>query len=63
VNGIVVTVAQGNDPTRQHATRRIGFGKFVAGAVLAHGKNTITVVAHTGYGARLRAVVVLDVPG
>ena len=63
VKGLVLTQAAGDGPTRQHPARRIGAGEFVSRLVLAPGKNTITAVAHTAFGARLRATVELDVPG
>jgi copper transport protein len=62
VRELVLTAAGGTGPTSQHPVRRLGPGRFVSDVDLVRGRNTITVVARTTQGARLRAVVELPVP-
>ena len=59
--GLVLTVAAGDGPARQQPVRAAG-KRFVADAELAAGRNTITAVATTTTGVRLRAVLEIDVP-
>ena len=63
VKRLVLTAAAGDGPTAQHRARPVGGNVFAAGVDLARGTNTITVVAKTSFGTRLRAVLQLDVPG
>jgi copper transport protein len=62
VRDLVLTAAAATGPTRQNPVQRLGAGMFVAHVDLAPGRNTIAVVARTTQGARLRAVVELQVP-
>lgn len=61
VRYLVLTAAAGTGPTRQQPVRRLG-ARFVAPVDLQEGSNTITVIATTTDGRRLRAAVKLDVP-
>lgn len=61
VEEFVITTAVG-EATRQLPVRRLGSGKFVAGAELAAGPLAVGVVAHTRDGTRLRGVFQLRIP-
>ena len=63
VDQLVLTAAAGDDPARQHRVRRLSRGRFAAGVDLEPGRNEIAAVAHIEDGTRMRAVLVLDVPG
>ncbi len=58
---LVLTVAAGDGPARRQPVRAAGI-RFVADAELAAGRNTITVVATTTSGVRLRAMLEIEVP-
>jgi hypothetical protein len=59
---LVVTLRTGDGPTVQLPMRRTGTGSFVGDLRLAAGRDEIAVIAHAGFGARLRSVFDLSVP-
>jgi copper transport protein len=59
---IVVTAAAGSGAVRRLPVRRVRQGGFLADIELQPGRNRITAVARAADGARLRAVVEIDVP-
>jgi putative copper export protein len=61
--GVVVTLATNGGPVRQQPVTRTGTGTAVARMRLAQGRDEIAVIAHTRFGARLRSVFDLTVPG
>jgi hypothetical protein len=63
IDGLVLTLAADDGPTRQQAVRRLGRGRFVADVDLAEGGNRIAVVARRADDVRLHVVLDLDVPG
>ena len=56
---LVLTVAAEDGETEQRPVERLGPNQFAAEASLASGSNTVTVVARTDDGTRVRAVVEL----
>ncbi|MFL5832226.1 MAG: copper resistance protein CopC [Solirubrobacteraceae bacterium] len=63
LRSVVLTLAAKHRPIQQQPVRRVGVNSFVANVQLASGTNQIGVVAHTTYGARLRSVFKIHVPG
>jgi copper transport protein len=59
---LVLTAAAGDDPPEQQPVRRLSGWAFVADVELEPGENTLTAVATTRGGIRLRGAVDLDVP-
>jgi copper transport protein len=59
---LVLTSAAGDGPAEQQTVRRVGPSRFVAEVELEQGANTITVVARTLAGIRLRGAFELEVP-
>jgi copper transport protein len=62
IEQVVLTAAEGDGPTRQVPDRRLGPGRFVTTVELGAGRNTLTAVARTVDGTRVRAAVDIDVP-
>jgi hypothetical protein len=58
----VVTAAAGQGAVRQLPVRRVRQGGFQADIELQPGRNRITAVARAADGARLRAVVEIELP-
>jgi uncharacterized membrane protein len=59
----VLTTAAGDAAPRPVATNRLATNRFRAAVILAHGRNTIAVVAHALQGSqRFRGVFDLEVP-
>ena len=63
IDQLVLTTSADDRPTVQQPVRRASRGRFAGDVELQEGRNTISVVARTAEGARLRAVLELDVPG
>ena len=63
VDQLVLTAAAQGAPTRRQAVRRLGEGRFVADVELEAGSFTITVIARTSDGSRLRGAFDLKIPG
>jgi copper transport protein len=63
VRRVVVTLAAGNGPVRQQSVRRVVDGSYVSDVTFAAGHNEIGVVAYATFGARLRSVFDVTVPG
>jgi copper transport protein len=59
---IVVTGAAAGSPTERLPVERLTKGRFVATARLATGTDTVTVIAHTRDGTRLRGEFHLKIP-
>ena len=57
VGPAVITVRAGDRSTLQVLARRVTAGRFVARVVLASGRNTLSAVARTADGTRLRGTV------
>jgi hypothetical protein len=63
IGSLVVTLRAGDGPTLQQNVQRLGSGSFLSNIRLAAGRDEIAVIAHTRFGARLRSVFDLQVPG
>jgi copper transport protein len=63
VRQLVVTAQAGDGAATRRAVRRLSPSRFVAVVNLEEGRNTITAVARTPDGTRLRAAVDLEVSG
>jgi hypothetical protein len=62
IDQIVVTAAAGSGAVRQLPVRRVRQGRFLVDVELQAGRNTITAVARSTDGTRLRAAVEIDAP-
>jgi hypothetical protein len=62
VDTLIVTAGARRAPARQLPVRRLDRSSFLADVDLQPGPNRIAVVARTDYGARLRAVIEIEVP-
>ena len=62
VDTLIVTAGAERSPTRQLPVRPLDRSRFLADVDLQPGPNRIAVVARTNYGARLRAVIEIEVP-